>query len=367
MKRNFSCQRIFTKFISPVKAMVFVLVTLCLVCSCRKEMYFPVASGRPYEVLVVCDSKMWERPAGRSLFNVLDTDVPGLPQSERSFRISQCSPDDLDKTLKLFRNVIFVDVDPKMYTQTKLKFMRDKYAMEQIWVTLQSPSEEEFEKYCTENRQFIVDFLTKTEMNRLIKILEEKHSMVVSQLAKELFDCEIWCPEEIQSYKKGDKFFWASNNTSSGMLNLCVYSYPYYGPETFTKYYMLQKRDSVMMRNIPGSTPGMFMKTDTLYTDCRPITVHNQFAYEARGLWYMENDGMGGPFVSQARVDTTRNLVIVAEGFVYAPEKMKRGLIRRIEAALYTLMLPFETKEKAQADTEAEEEKKEAVKETNKK
>jgi hypothetical protein len=32
--------------------------------------------------------------------------------------------------------------------------------------------------------------------------------------------------------------------------------------------------------------------------------------------------------------------VVVVEGFVYAPEKMKRGLIRRLEAALYSLELP---------------------------
>jgi hypothetical protein len=30
------------------------------------------------------------------------------------------------------------------------------------------------------------------------------------------------------------------------------------------------------------------------------------------------------------------------EGFVYAPEKMKRSMIRRLEAALYTLETPKE-------------------------
>ena len=47
---------------------------------------------------------------------------------------------------------------------------------------------------------------------------------------------------------------------------------------------------------------------------------------ETRGLWKMEHDAMGGPFVSHSRVDTLNNRVVVAEGFVYAPEKMKRGL-----------------------------------------
>lgn len=335
-----------------MRRILFLFVLVMSVVSCRKEMLLPVASGRPYEVLVVMDRQMWEkRPAGRALFDVLDTDVPGLPQSERSFRISQCTPDELDQTLRMFRNVITVEIDPHMYTHCKMKFMRDKFAMEQYWITLQSPSEEALAEYCTKHRQFLVDFLTRTEMNRFVKILEEKHSPKTSELAKAIFNCEIWAPEEIQSYKTGENFFWTSNNAASGMVNVCMYCYQYYGPETFNKQYVLAKRDSVMMRNIPGETPGMYMKTDTLYTDCRPITVHGQFAYESRGLWYMENAGMGGPFVSQSRVDTTRNLVIVTEGFVYAPEKMKRGLIRRVEASLYTMLLPYESRDKAKADS----------------
>jgi hypothetical protein len=33
---------------------------------------------------------------------------------------------------------------------------------------------------------------------------------------------------------------------------------------------------------------------------------------------------------------------MVIEGFVYAPEKMKRGMIRRLEGSLYTMKLPEE-------------------------
>ena len=61
-----------------------------------------------------------------------------------------------------------------------------------------------------------------------------------------------------------------------------------------------------------------------------------------RGLWRVQGDMMGGPFVSLTRLDEQNNRVIVAEGFVYAPETEKRNFIRRIEAALYTLRLPGE-------------------------
>lgn len=324
------------------KTALILLAAALSLTACKKENFFPTASGRPYEVLVVMDSTDWKSPHGRALFDVLDTDVPMLPQSERSFRISQTEVKDFDRVLNIFRNIIIVNIDPHQFTRTKMKFTRDKWAMEQIVLTINSPSEEEFRNFCVEHRQDIVDFLTRTEMNRLVKELKQKHSKVTFDLAKQIFDCEIFAPKELQSYKKGKEFVWTSNNTASGLENIVIYSYPYEGPHTFNKEYLCHKRDSVMQVNLPGEKPGMYMQTDTLCTVVRPIVVHNNYAMEMRGLWIMRNDCMGGPYVSHHRVDTENNRVIVVEGFVYAPEKMKRGLIRRLEGSLYTLKLPEE-------------------------
>lgn len=54
----------------------------------------------------------------------------------------------------------------------------------------------------------------------------------------------------------------------------------------------------------------------------------------------MENDMMGGPFVSHAVVDELNNRVIVVEAFVYAAGQKKGRFIRKLEASLYTLKLP---------------------------
>jgi len=321
---------------------VGLLLLTFLLTSCKKEMVIPRASGRPYEVMVVIPDQDWQAKQGRALFAVLDTDIPGLPQPERSFHISQVDPKRFDQILNIFRNIIIVDINKQIYSKTTMKFTRDKYAMEQIVLTIQSPSADDFADFCFDHGQDIIDFLTKMEMNRLIKELKDKYSKKTAELAKEIFDCELHVPDEIKSYKKGENFFWTSSNGASALVNICMYSYPYEGPETFNKQYVLAKRDSVMAVNIPGTLPSMHMATDTMCTFVKPIVVHNQYALEARGLWYMENDGMGGPFVSHSRVDTTRNLVIVVEGFVFAPEKMKRGLMRRLEGSLYTLNLPDE-------------------------
>ena len=331
-------------------------VFLCLLfVSCENgHLATPRASGRPYEVLVVMNKQTWEAPVGRALFNVLDTDIPGLPQPERSVHISQVAPKDMNRTLYIFRNIIEVDIDPKIYTKTSMKFVRNVYADEQVILHIRSNSNESFIQFVSEHKQDIIDFFTKMEMNRLCVDLNKKYSKLTYDLVKEIFGCEFKGPEELKNYKKGKDFVWTTNNTATGLVSIMVYSYPYEGPETFNKKYVLHKRDSVLRINMPGSEPDMYMQTDTAFTDVKPIVVHHKYAMEARGLWFMRNDAMGGPFVSHSRVDTENNRVIVVEGFVFAPEKMKRGLMRRMEGSLYMLQLPEE--QQSEIDTALEEE-----------
>lgn len=308
-------------------------------CSGKKGVFTATSSGRAYEVLVVVDNPLWERPAGRALYNVLDTDVPGLPQSERSFKIMYTSPRSYDMTLKLIRNIIIVDIQ-NIYTQPKFKYATDVYAYPQMILTIQAPDEESFEKFVEENRQVIIDFFTRAEMNRQISVLEKKHSDYISTKVKSMFDSDIWLPAELTSTKAGEDFFWAGTNAATADQNFVIYSYPYTDKDTFTKEYFIHKRDSVMKANIPGSKEGMYMATDSVTVDVRPIDVHGDYTMEARGLWRMKGDFMGGPFVSHTRLDKANKRIITTEVFVYSPDKLKRNLMRMLEASLYTLKLP---------------------------
>ena len=280
------------------------------------------SSGRAYELLVVVDHGVWDRAAGRALHDVLDSDMPGLPQSEPSFRIMYTSPKDYDSTLKLIRNIIIVDIKD-IYTKASFKYAKD----------------------VEENKQTIVDFFTRAEMNRQISMLEEKHSNFISQKVDSLFGCDIWLPAELANSKTGKDFFWASTNTGTADRNFVMYSYPYTDKDTFTKEYFVHKRDSVMKANIPGFKEGVYMSTDSLLTDVRPINVQNSYTMEARGLWRMKGDFMGGPYVSHTRLDEKNQRIITAEIFVYSPDKMKRNLVRQMEASLYTLKLPNEVQQ----------------------
>ena len=331
--------------------------------SCKSDgggggIIIPVSSGRPYEVLVVADDDCWMSPDS-ALFHVLDSDVPGLPQAERSFRISRVRKMHFNATMKLFRNIIIVDVDKTKYTQCKFSYNRDIYSKPQMILNIQAPTQMEFAEYVSKNSQVIIDFFTRAEMNRQVKLLKKKHSNMISAKVGTMFGCDIWMPDDMTSSKEGENFLWTS--TSLNDQNFVMYSYPFRDNRTFTKEFFIHKRDSVMERNIPGYKDGVYMQTaDSAFIEVRDINLHGDYAFEARGLWEMNGDAMGGPFVSVVKVDRTSAMVIVAECFVYNPGSLKRDLMRKLNAALYTLRLP----EEIAAEAEKSEDK-DAIIDTN--
>lgn len=325
-----------------------VLLVLCLLltgCKEAKKMITPASTGAPYEMMIVVDKALYERPAGQALKEVLTTSVPGLPQPEPNFRISTVAMQHFDRTFKMFRNIIVVDIDPSRFTQTKLKYVKDVNAAPQMVLTIQSPSESEFGDFVYQNGDMIVDFFVRAELNRQINFLEETHSPKMGRAVKEMFDCDLWVPTELDILKKGEDFLWMSESQNN-QLNFCMYSYPYVSSDIFTADYFVHKRDSVMAKNIPGEREGMHMATQfyrgQYMVDSENLAVRGAFAQQVRGLWHITKDNMGGPFVSHVRVDTVNQRVIVAEGFVYRPTEAKRNLMRKLEATLYTLQLPAE-------------------------
>ncbi|KAA6324298.1 hypothetical protein EZS27_026357 [termite gut metagenome] len=321
-------------------------------CKGNRSIMTPTSSGLPYELIVVVEPGVWDRPAGRTLYDVLTSDIPGLPQSESSFKVMYTAPSNYDRALKLIRNIIIVDINQEVYTQANFKQSKDVYATPQIILAIQVPTEEEFQQFVEERQQDILDFFTRAEMNRQIISLENKHSDLASQKVSEIFDCQIWLPGELKSSKTGENFFWAATNAATADQNFVIYSYPYTDKNTFTKEYFIHKRDSVMKINMPGAPENSYMITDSVTVEVKPFNLHGEYAFEARGLWRVKGDFMGGPFVSHSRVDTKNQRVITAEIFIYSPDRSKGSLVRRMEASLYTLKLPDERdKEEVPADT----------------
>ena len=66
-----------------------------------------------------------------------------------------------------------------------------------------------------------------------------------------------------------------------------------------------------------------------------------------RGLWRVENDFMGGPYISLAVLDDENQRVVVAFGYVFAPSKNKRNFLSQVQAMVYSLKLNEDEKKPA--------------------
>jgi hypothetical protein len=304
-----------------------------------KGKFTPTSSGRPYEVLVVSDQDIRSSEAGTALAKVLETDVAGLPQVEPSFKMMYATRNHFDATLKLVHNIIMVKIDPR-YATPSMTYAKDPYASPQIVLTIQAPDESTFAAYVTRKEEAISNFFNRFEMHRAISILEERHCEDVAQKIQSMFGCTVFVPSEVHSIKTGSNFLWASSNTAVADQNFVIYSYPYSGKDSISIENFVAKRDSVMRLNIPGSTKGSYMTTETKGLLSRN-TIDNPVLI-VRGMWKMKGDQMGGPFVSHVYIDKSRHLAFTLEIFVYSPDKLKANLVRSLEASLYTMKLPGE-------------------------
>lgn len=312
----------------------------------KKTIMTPASTGDPYEILVVASSADLQNEAGKAVIDVLSDDIPGLPQSESAFKVSKVTDDKYYKTLRFCRNILMVKTDPQMYSMAKMKYQRNVYATPQMVMTVQAPDAKSLAEFVNANAETIVDFFTKAEMNNEIERLRKKHSLYIQENVKEMFNCDVWVPQELTKTKKGKDFFWASTSNGDKDLNFIVYSFPYRDLNTFTEEYFFDKRDSILGANIPGPREGQWMQTARPYVKVTDSQLRGRYAQMARGLWEMKDYDMGGPFVSISRVDEQNQKVVVAEAFVYAPGHNKRNIMRRIEAAIYTLQLPDEIDER---------------------
>lgn len=305
----------------------------------HKPMLVPSSSGNPYEVMVVVDDEnMWDGYVGEAMRQVLQHPIPMLPQEEASFHISHIPEAHYDRITKLFRNVVLIRVN-EHFSEPRIKLERNVYSYPQLVMTIQGPSENEISTFITEETNVILNAFNAEEINRQAYQLEDRHNIKFDKKVFEMFGCHLFIPIDLKKMKIGDDFIWASDDGLSSIQNVVIYSYPYVSQKVFTRHAFIGLRNKFMTQ-IPGEHKGSVMSTNCDYVETSNIQINGHYVQEARGLWEMSKDAMGGPFISHSQVDTINNRVIVVEGFVYAPDKMKRTMLRRLQAALYTLQLP---------------------------
>lgn len=309
-------------------------LTLCLITACNgRPSLKPASSARPYEVVVVGDSDS-------IVYHALSKDVPGLPQGEPMFDVQEISPQRLDATAQLARNIVVVEFDHKRNAPASVRHTKNRYAEPQLVVHLQGHTPSALAILLQKSDNETVRLLLAHERQAAISGLKAKHNPRAEQVIKQMFGIDMLIPADLLSSKTGKAFVWMSNNDGTTMKNICLYTLPLPPKGTMpTTAEIIAGRDSVMQINIKGETDRMYMRT--VEGSARASSPKAKAATETfvSGLWEMQGDAMGGPFVARVLLDHQHQRIVVAEAFVFAPSMKKRNSIRRIESALYTIKL----------------------------
>lgn len=265
-----------------------------------------------------------------------DLKMEGLPQQEAVFDVSTIVSDGLTQATRYARNIVMVTTGIDSLKHATVSYQQNTYARPQLILHLRVASTSLLRPTLLYYVRAIERQLVLQELNNGIALLRDKHNKAAEAMVRKMFGARLWVPEDLNKWKRGQDFLWLSNDAARGMQNICIYRY---AGNVLTREQAIAKRDSMMKRNLPGESEGSYMKTAPYpavavdnHSEKTPDGIRPT---ELRGLWEMQGEAMGGPFVSLSTRYGDSTLVV--EAFVYAPETEKRRMVRRLEASLHTL------------------------------
>lgn len=326
---------------------LFYLLLLFVFTGCGQDAshLLPRHGGAPGELVCVINDDLWEGAVGDTLFEYLAAYQPLLPQAEPFFNLVQFEPQQLNNITQQHRNLLFITVAPSA-GKARVEAQKDKWASEQLVVSVFAPSIQSFDSLIAENGLSIVNKFNEFERKRLqSNFVSKKHPTISDSLFKRQ-KINITVPSDCDIAKNKRNFMWIKRqrerNVSGSMHDILegvfIYNYPYTNDSAFTNKSILSVRDSVLKKYIPGPAAGSYMTTEYLLNPESEIIEHNgRFAILTRGLWRVEGSIMGGPFLNLTIYDDKNQRVVTAEGFVFAPKFDKREYLREIEAMIFSV------------------------------
>lgn len=318
------------------------LIILTIISCNDGEVYKSNVTGAMGEVLIVMNENVRTSYGGQYLLKMFRQEMQGLPQVEPLFNASVISPTALSKHLKLFRNLVIVTVSSTVETEGVKYFdPNNTWAKEQALMSIEAKNIDSFNEIVEKYELKILGFFLSSERNRTLNYYTKNPHPALMEQIQDTWGFKMIIPNSYKANKpkSGLNFKWYSLETPTTSEAIMIYTFNYIGEGTFSKEYLLHKRDSALKANIPGSFDGSYMSTEYEYPiTYKTLTVNGHSTVELRGLWKTIGDMMGGPFILFAHHDEENNRVIVTDGYVYLPEKPeKRNSVLKVESLLYSV------------------------------
>lgn len=325
------------------KLTIFLAIVTSILTSCKdkdQSVLLPNVTGKSGEVVLVIEPDQWSSQTGEEFRNKLSQAHPALPQKEPIFDLVHIPYRAFSNIFKTHRNIVLVKID-KDIPEPKMIIQEDLWAKPQLIINVIAPDIETLNTLVSEKGDLMVARIITAEMERYGKNYKKYEQIGLADQIQQRFGIRLTMPKGYTLDLDTTDFVWIENRGRGDMVQ-GIFIYSYDKPEVeLTTDYLFAKRNQFTKRFVPGPTQNSYMQVESETVPYRrEMKVNEIDVIELRDLWRVENDFMGGPFVSFTMVDEVKNKVICIDGFVYAPQLDKRNYLRQVEAILNSIELP---------------------------
>ncbi len=334
------------------KILFSLLITLLLLSACfngddkGSGVFKPSSAGKLYEVLVVVEPDLWKTSVGENIEKLFMRAMDALPQIEPIFDVINIQHSSFNNMFKSHRNILNLRISENV-DSVGILILRDYWASPQLYVEITANNSKQFDSLMQIKGIQVLNLFLSEEKSRLLAAYKKLEDQSVRRKLIEKNQLVLNVPSKYTLDVHNENFAWISHETAKTTQGILIWQYPYRSEKQLEINSLILARDSVLLKNVPGGVPESYMATEHQYPPVlRNIRHKGFYALEMRGLWIVEGDFMGGPFVNLTLVDTLRNRIITIEGFVYAGKQNKRNLLRELEAIIYTIDVATKEDEK---------------------
>ncbi len=319
-----------------------VILMACFMSSCDKNRSARKdrSVGGTAEILVVTQNdEIWNGRIGDSIRHFFLAPLYGLPQPEAQNELAHINLGGFSDMFKKHKCIIEAFIDPsveKAFAETS----ENSWAAPQRYVKITAPNSESWVTLFDNQKELYKLWFDKVERERILNVFRPTADQTIGDAIAKKMGFTMTIPQGFYIAKNEPDFMWLRKELERSSADILIYQIPYKDTAQFSTNSLVAMRNMMLQKYVPGPSDSSYMSTETEFVPPMVQYVSDfpaGYAMEMRGMWKVEHDFMGGPFLSYTFADSGTGQLVTVEGFYYEPNQKKRNQMLQLQAMLYSL------------------------------